>query len=97
MLGIGIIKESRTWGWEQQRGAEGQVYGWTEGKLLRVLNTLWAFSDLRRNESKEEKWLRWGGVVKGLGKPPLLYLHICYPSGQDCGTEFCLKKGETKA
>lgn len=73
MLGIGIIKESRTWGWEQQGEAEGQVHGWIEGKLLGVLNTLWGFSNLRRNESKEKKWLRWGGVVKGYGNPPLVW------------------------
>lgn len=43
MLGIGIIRESRIWGGEQQGGAGSQVIGWIEGRLVWVLNTLHIF------------------------------------------------------
>lgn len=91
------IKESRTRGREQLGGAQGQAPGWIEGKLLRVLNTLGRFSYLRRNGSKEKKWLRWSGVVKGSEKPPPptpphISLHICYASGKTA--RVLLKRGD---
>ena len=66
MLSIGlIIKERRVWYGEQRGGAESQVSGWVEGRLVWVLSTLPIFF-----LHKEKKWFRWGGVGSGAQEGP---------------------------